>query len=69
MPYTDFVPDKEGNGFSSQTYPKRTNGAMPYYFVRSLLLCLFGGQWWGGFGLPVALDTGLLTLPFAAHPV
>ncbi len=47
LPDTLHVPEKEGAGFSSLKVQKRTNGAMPFFYVRMPLIVLYGRQWRG----------------------
>ncbi|MGS0743789.1 hypothetical protein ACVBEF_18505 [Glaciimonas sp. GG7] len=61
MRYAQRVSEKKENGFSSLNYPKLTDRAMRFFYVCIPLLRLHWAALMGGFGLPVALDTGLLT--------
>ncbi|MES2935299.1 MAG: hypothetical protein V4805_17630 [Pseudomonadota bacterium] len=67
--YSLRVPKKEGNGFGDLNTPKRTNGAMPFFYVRMLSSALMGGGGGEAFGLAGFLwCAGSPTLSFAAHP-
>jgi hypothetical protein len=46
-PYYSFVPDKEGNGFSSPITQKRTDRAMRFFYVRMPSCALYGRRWQG----------------------
>ena len=59
--YASAVPEKKGAGLENLNYPKRTNGAMPFFYVCMLARVLHWAALGGGFGLPVALDTGFST--------
>ena len=61
MMYYLQVPEKEGPGSRDPKYPKRTDRAMRFFYVCIPLLRLHWAALMGGFGLPVALDTGSLT--------
>ncbi|MEB0011278.1 hypothetical protein QN379_02720 [Glaciimonas sp. Gout2] len=61
MMYTQSVPEKEGAGLENPNYLQRTNGAMPFFYVRVPLLRLHWAALMGGFGLPVAVGTGFST--------
>ena len=61
-------PKKRGTGLTAcyiQAH-KRRNAV---FLCVDLCCAFFGRQWWGGFGLPFALDNGLSILLFVAHPV
>ena len=55
------VPDKEGAGRENPNYLQRTDGAMPFFYVRIHLLRLHWAALMGAFGLPVAVGTGFST--------
>jgi hypothetical protein len=60
--YSKSVPEKKGNGFDSSNCMRRTTANRRYFFVHTTCVS-YERRWWGGFGLPVSVCTGLSTLP------